>query len=248
MKPLICAGNWKLFKTPEQARAFLKTFRSLISPEQESSFILFPPALCAGTMSDELKTSQLSWGLQNCHSAGEGAFTGENSGLVAKSMGAKYCLVGHSERRKIFRESNHELTLKVKFLQSIEVCPLLCVGETDEERVQGLTEQVVLEQVAQGLSAADLSRPFMLAYEPVWAIGTGKVATSDQAQEVHALIRKFLREELQVTRPISILYGGSVKPENSKSLATQKDIDGFLVGGASLEPESFFRILKEAQS
>ena len=237
----IFAANWKLFKTPSQTREFFKSF-VVESKALKDQMIFFPPATSWEATSESLKGSNLQWGAQNVHSEGHGAFTGENSAAVLKELGGQIVLVGHSERRKVFGETESLLAKKVAFALSLGLTPMLCVGETLEERDQGRTHQVTAEQLKNGLSLCAPAAPVIVAYEPVWAIGTGRVATPDQAQEAHEKIKVKL-EELGF-KGTAILYGGSVKPDNAKELLSRPCIDGFLVGGASLEVKSFLEICR----
>lgn len=238
-------GNWKMNKNAAQARDFVRQFRSEVKSEEESAFCLFPSALVAFAVSEALLSSKISWGGQNVYYEDSGAFTGENSPLVIKEMGAKYCLVGHSERRQLFLEPEEFMAKKVKKLQSLEITPVLCVGETLDERKWGRTNEVILRQLKLGLALADFSKPLFIAYEPVWAIGTGEVATPEQVEEVHGHIRASLGE-LGGGRSseVPILYGGSVKSSNSEALSAVRDVNGFLVGGASLDPQEFLNIYR----
>lgn len=246
MKSVICAGNWKLNKGPKETQSFLEKFLSLVPSAEDNQFVLFPPAIDLVTVSQFLQNRKIGFGLQNCYSQDSGAFTGENSAQVAQELGASFGLVGHSERRQIFKETDGEISLKVKHLQDLGVTPVLCVGETWPEREQGKTAEVVLHQVLKGLEKTNLEQKFWIAYEPVWAIGTGKVASPEQAEEVHALIREYLKSKLKVKQFVPLLYGGSVKAENAQALASQKNVDGFLVGGASLDPLGFYSIYKNS--
>jgi triosephosphate isomerase len=198
----------------------------------------------------QLKKSlpQLMVGAQNCSDKVEGAYTGEISTLHLKDAGADFVLVGHSERRQYFKESHEFLNHKIKAVQANHLTAVFCIGETLEQRQSGATERVVLEQLERGLSDIPLSHHnFMIAYEPVWAIGTGVVATPEQAQEVHATIRSWLKQRCpSEADKISILYGGSVKPSNIKELLAKPDIDGGLVGGASLKAQDFISMCQSA--
>lgn len=241
MRKPICAGNWKMYKSPREASDFFEAIlRDLKTSDEGAEVLVFPSALACDVVAKAVKGTTLKWGIQNSYFESRGAFTGENSAEVAKGMGASYILVGHSERRKIFGEPDSLLAKKVKYVQSLGLTPMLCVGEDLSEREAGKTKEVILRQLDQGLSEADTQKSFVIAYEPVWAIGTGKVATPEQAEEAHLVLRERLGNVGETTR---ILYGGSVKPENAKELAEKKNIDGFLIGGASLEPKSFLQIL-----
>ncbi len=240
MRKPICAGNWKMYKSPAEAETFFAALLPELKSAVSAEVLFFPPALVCETVARKTKGTSVKWGIQNSYLEGKGAFTGENSAEVAKEMGAAYVLVGHSERRKIFAEDDKLLGKKMAFVHSLNLVPMLCVGEDLSEREAGKTNEVILRQLDQGLSLADLSKPFVIAYEPVWAIGTGKVATPAQAEEAHFVLRERLGKLGPQTR---ILYGGSVKPDNAPVLAQQENIDGFLIGGASLDAKSFSQIL-----
>lgn len=241
----ICAGNWKMNKTPTEAMAFIKQLREAASAEELSTVVLFPSALAATTVGDACRGSTLRWGGQNCFHAASGAFTGENSPTMLKDLGAQLCLVGHSERRHIFGEPDEMLARKVQVLQSIGMIPVLCVGETLDDRRWNRTQEVVIRQARTGLQQADPSLPLWIAYEPVWAIGTGEVATPLQVEEAHAMLRTFLREWSSASSgQIPILYGGSVKSDNVRSLASLGNVNGFLIGGASLDPKELLNIVR----
>lgn len=238
-----CAGNWKMNLTPIQTKSFAENLLKSLSVNQQDSFVIFPPALLATTLSESLKGSKISWGGQNCYFENKGAFTGENSPQLLTEMGAKYCLVGHSERRHIFGETDELLSKKVAALQSLGVTPVLCVGEKVEERKAEKTKEVIVSQLELGLKLAGKSGPLWIAYEPVWAIGTGLVATVDQVAEAHAILRQALKSwSSSIGSTTPILYGGSVKSDNAAALAKILDVNGFLIGGASLDPAEFFKI------
>lgn len=236
----IFAANWKLFKTPKETQQFFNEWNKLNFPK-DRTFIFFPPALCLSTAIESAKGTVLEFGCQNCASDLQGALTGENSVLAVKDLGAKYVLVGHSERRTLFSESDDFVAKKIKLVQEQSLIPMLCVGETWTERQAGRTNEVLRKQLLIGLSLADKIKEVILAYEPVWAIGTGQVAQAHQVEEAHKSIKSILAE-MGFPSETPILYGGSVKPENSKELITVPAVDGFLVGGASLTIESFSKI------
>jgi triosephosphate isomerase len=237
----IFAANWKLFKTPQQSRDFFKTFTHDASSIQ-NDIIFFPSAPSWEAAGESLKNSKVSWGAQNVYCEGQGAFTGENSAVVLKELGGSYALIGHSERRQIFGEPDTLLAKKMAYVLSLGLTPILCVGETLQERQSGQTDAVTLRQLKDGLASTPVGSKLIIAYEPVWAIGTGQVATPEQAQEAHTQIKKALKELGFSEAPV--LYGGSVKPDNAKVLLSRPGIDGFLVGGASLEIKSFLDICR----
>lgn len=247
MKKVILAANWKLHKSPMDAEEFLAEFLSQwlqYSSEHEAWF--FPPAMLFETFSKKAKAENLRFGLQNFWKEESGAFTGENSLSVAKEMGGSLALIGHSERRHVFGESDNLLQEKLLLAKELGIKPVLCVGETLEQRKSGQTFETVRSQLINALGGTE-SFDLAIAYEPVWAIGTGEVATPEQAAEVHADIRGNLKNLWQEQgEKVPILYGGSVKPGNAKDLIAQDQIDGFLVGGASLDPQTFIEILTES--
>jgi triosephosphate isomerase len=251
----IFAANWKLHKNPSETRAFFQAWKEKSAHighegarhgshegarHANSEVWFFPPAVSFEAASGALAGSEIKFGLQNIYSELKGAFTGENSAQVVKDLGGHGALVGHSERRSLFGENHALLAKKVKALQDLNLLPMFCIGETLTERQSGKTQSVVQEQLRLGLESADRTKPVILAYEPVWAIGTGVVATSEQVREVHAWVREELNTLGFTTTPI--LYGGSVKADNAKELIMIKNVDGFLVGGASLEVDSFLKI------
>lgn len=237
----IIAANWKLYKSPNQTREFFKSFKARLKSGSEE-IVFFPSAFAMEAASESLKGSAINFGAQNAYFKAEGAFTGENSASIAKEMGAKYILIGHSERRAIFGENNELMADKVAFVQSLDLVPMLCIGESLQERESGKTNSVLEEQLRIGLSKADNKKPMVIAYEPVWAIGTGKVASPEQVAETHTAVADLLTKFDFAGLPI--LYGGSVKPDNAANLIKQKNVSGFLVGGAALEVESFAKIVE----
>lgn len=242
----IVAANWKMFKTPIEAETFFHSFLPQVeSLDEKTKVILFVPAVNAWVSSLQLKGTKVSWGPQNIYPAKEGAFTGENSPSVMAEIGATYALIGHSERRSLFGESNDQTNVKIKSVQEFGLSPILCVGESLEERKSGKTIDVLKTQLSEGLKDIEIKKELHIAYEPVWAIGTGEVATTAQVSEAHQFIRQFLQEKFaDKASKINILYGGSVKPENSSELSTAKEVGGFLVGGASLKVDSFYSIIE----
>jgi triosephosphate isomerase len=208
--------------------------------------VVAPPFTALSSVSEIIKGSSVQLSAQNMYCEDKGAFTGEVSPLMLQDVGCTYVILGHSERRKYFGETDHGVNLKVKKALASGLKPMVCVGETDEERVQGVTQSVVNRQVRGALSGVEKINDVVIAYEPVWAIGTGLVATSAQAQEVHAFIRSLLRELFpDAAKDIRILYGGSVTQDNIAELIAMADIDGALVGGASLKPDGFLGIINK---
>ncbi len=254
----VIAGNWKMHHGPAATLDFFRTFQLQESPGH-TSVILFPPAVSFAAARQGIgKSRGVSLGVQNIHWEPKGAFTGELSAEMAAEAGASFALVGHSERRHGFGETDAETRLKVEAALRAGLAPILCVGETLEERTGGQMEAVVIRQLDAVLSVAGgtLQRSgregagpaLLIAYEPVWAIGTGRTATPEDAAEAHALIRARLAVALgnSVARSTKVLYGGSVKPENAAELLASQDVDGLLVGGASLDPVSFAQIVAAA--
>lgn len=235
----IFAANWKLFKSPTETRAFFLQFKEMAALAT-GDIVFFPSAICLEATSVALQGTALKWGAQNCYTQTQGAFTGENSAQVVKDLGGSYILIGHSERRKIFAESDALIADKVALTQSLGLIPLLCIGETLEEREAKHTFRVLETQLTLGLAKADPSKPLVVAYEPVWAIGTGKVASPEQVEEAHRDVFGLLKQLRFELSPI--LYGGSVKPDNAAGLIDRPHVNGFLVGGASLDPKSFAEI------
>ncbi len=239
-------GNWKMNMTMQQVKEFTCELTTLSA---SCRFGIAPQALHISQLIQLKKiVPQLMVGAQNCSDKNEGAYTGEISSLHLKDLGADFVLIGHSERRQYFKETHEFLNHKIKTAQSNHLTAVFCIGETLEQRQSGATERVVLEQLERGLCDISLSHlNLILAYEPVWAIGTGVVATPEQAQEVHATIRKWLQQRCpSEADKISILYGGSVKPSNIKELLAKPDIDGGLVGGASLKAQDFISMCQSA--
>jgi triosephosphate isomerase (TIM) len=247
MRIPIIAGNWKMYKTSEEARSLASDLKGRLAKASGVKIVLCPPFTALPTVYSVIKDSNLKLGAQNMHWEKEGAFTGEISAEMILGIGCRYVILGHSERRTYFSENNQMINKKVKSAVKSGLIPIICVGEKLEEREKGKTEDVVEEHVIgafQGLSKENATKT-VIAYEPVWAIGTGKTASPKQANEVHIFIRQLLSEiyDQKIADNIDILYGGSVKPENSEELLAQSDIDGALVGGASLDADSFEKIV-----
>ena len=235
----IAAANWKMNKSPNEVEPFFLDLR--VSQSHSDLIVIFPQTLLATRVQQFIpKKNYFQWGGQNIHFEKSGAFTGENSGETLKKLGAQWVLIGHSERRTQFGETDDIIAKKVKTAQECQLKPMLCLGETLAERDAKKTFEVIERQLKEGLKLADANKPFAIAYEPVWAIGTGRVATPDQVLEAHKVLRQCLQKMWpQAAESTSILYGGSVTAQNCKELASIEDVDGFLVGGASLNPESF---------
>jgi triosephosphate isomerase (TIM) len=246
-KPII-AGNWKMFKGRTEAADLANAFVAKAGTVTDVEMVLCPVFTSIETVANAIRGSKVQLGAQNCHFEDQGAFTGEISPVMLKEAGVQFVILGHSERRQYFGETDANVNKKAQACYKHGLTPIICVGETLAEREAGRTAEVITTQVKgciEGLPADKLAAS-VLAYEPVWAIGTGKTATKEQAQEVHALIRKLLAEVCgaQVAEAVRIQYGGSVKPQNIAELMAQPDVDGALVGGAALDADSFAGIVK----
>lgn len=238
MRKIVIAGNWKMFKTQAESEEFLRGFLPhLQETPDEREVLLCPPFTDLSVLSRNLHGSRVQLGAQNVHWEESGAYTGEISGPMLTEIGVRYVIVGHSERRQYFGETDATVNLRLKAAQKFGLTPILCVGETKQQRDAGETESLITAQLDKGLVDVDQTN-LVIAYEPIWAIGTGDTCESTEANRVIGLIRN------QLTNPnVSIQYGGSVKPNNIDEIMAQPEIDGVLVGGASLEAESFARIV-----
>jgi triosephosphate isomerase len=249
MRPPIIAGNWKMNGLLKDARDLATGLRKELGDNAGGPEVLvFPPFLALEAVHQILEGSPLKLGAQDVHWEAKGAFTGELSPAMLKEVGVGAVLLGHSERRHVMGETNEMINKKVKACLAAGLLPVVCIGELLEERNMGVTREVVERQIAkglEGLTPEDVAR-LVLAYEPVWAIGTGKTATPRQAEEVHHYVRKLITQKSgeAVGQGIRILYGGSVSPDNVKELMSEEDIDGALVGGASLKVDSFLKIVR----
>ena len=250
-KPII-AGNWKMYKTAAEAVALVNALKPEVAGIESCEIVVCPPFTALASVQCAANGSNIQLGAQNVHWEKEGAFTGEIAPAMLKEQGVRYAVVGHSERRQFFGETDTGVNRRAKAALANGLRPIVCVGETLKEREANRTEQVIKTQITGSL--AGLSKNEMLetvvAYEPVWAIGTGKTATPAQAQEVHAFIRKLLASlfDADTATRVRIQYGGSVKADNAKELLGQPDIDGALVGGASLKADAFAPIIRATQS
>jgi len=246
MREWIVAGNWKMHNTIQESIALAKAIVEGIKAIKKGEVVLAPPYTSLYSIAQTIKGSRVTLAAQNMFYEDKGAYTGEIAPGMLKDVGCTYVIIGHSERRKYFHEQDNDVNLKVKKALSLGLKPIMCVGETDEERVKGITQSIVDRQINLGLSGVEKIDNIVIAYEPVWAIGTGKVATSAQAQEVHQFIRGILKELYgSAANDIRILYGGSVTKDNIGELIAMEDIDGALVGGASLKPEGFLGIIQK---
>ncbi len=239
MRTPIIVGNWKMNKTIAETEEFLKEIDPYIEGITSAQYGIATPYT---DLYVAVKNSKnLVIGAENCHFEDNGAFTGEVSIPMLKEIGIASCIIGHSERRQMFNETDEAVNLKVKKLLANDIMPIMCCGETEAEFDAGKTEERIRSQVSLGLAGLDAEdvKKVVVAYEPIWAIGTGKVATPAQAEEVHAILRKWLRDNVSaaVADKVRIIYGGSVSTKNCADLIAKEDIDGFLVGGASLKPD-----------
>ena len=247
MRQPILAANWKMHKTVRDAEAFVRAFLPLVGAAGGRDIVIAPPSPQLAAVAEALRGSPVVCAAQNVHPEEKGAFTGEVSASMLADLGCTYTIVGHSERRALFGESSEFVSRKAEALLAHGIRPIVCVGESLEERESERTFEVVGRQLEESLSRVsdDQADVVVVAYEPVWAIGTGRTATPEMAQEVHGFIRESLGKRFGVAgRAIRIQYGGSVKPDNAAALMQQPDIDGALVGGASLEPDSFAAIVR----
>jgi triosephosphate isomerase (TIM) len=236
----LIAGNWKMFKTVPEALALVHTLKAQLATHLPVDVMVAPPYTALHAVHEVLEGTAIALGAQEVFYESQGAFTGAISGAMLRDVGCAYVLVGHSERRQHFSETLETSHKRMQAALQAGLVPILCIGETLDQRSKGETERVVREQFLAATQNLAHDAAFVVAYEPVWAIGTGKVATTAQAQELHAFIRTL------TTAKTRILYGGSVNPENARELMEQQDIDGVLVGGASLDAQSFLEIIKAA--
>lgn len=251
MRLKIVAGNWKMNNDISQTRTLIKKLIDILNLEStKCGVIICPPFTSLAEANELISETNIKLGAQNMYAEEKGAFTGEISPDMLKSVGCDYVILGHSERRTIFKEANELINKKIHLALKNDLRPIFCVGETEQERENNKTEEVIKKQVTEGLEKVSNSEmdKVIIAYEPVWAIGTGKNATPEQAQEVHRFIRDLITQNYsqKIADELIIQYGGSVKPDNAKELLSQKDIDGALVGGASLKADAFVEIIKAA--
>ncbi len=240
------AGNWKMYKTTAEAKKFAKEFKKIYRPS-DVRVAIFAPFTQLASLADELRGSGIGLGAQNVHYESEGAYTGEISIPMLAEIGIEYCIVGHSERRQYFNETDETVNLKAKALLAAGISPIICVGEDLYQREHDYQDKLVAEQVAnalEGILAEDVARA-IIAYEPIWAIGTGRTATPIQANHMCEVIRKEIAQiyDEEIADRVIIQYGGSVKPENATEILSMEQIDGALVGGASLDPLKFIEIV-----
>ena len=245
--PLI-AGNWKMFKTGKEAVDTAKALAERVDGVTGVDVMIAPTFTALAPVSDAVKGTQVALGAQNLHWETEGAYTGEISAAMLAAAGCSHVIIGHSERRQYFGETDETVNRKIRAAIENNLIPVFCVGESEAEREAEETFSVLDKQIKKGLEGFSLSDlgTLVIAYEPVWAIGTGKTATTEQAQEVHRFIRSLIEGHIgeALAKGVRILYGGSVKPDNAKALMAMPDVDGALVGGASLDAETFSRIVR----
>ena len=247
----IIAGNWKMNKLFSEADDFFDSIVEYVADFDDlnhTEILICPPSLYLELATDYTIDLPIRIGAQNASEHSFGAYTGEISPQMISAMGVDFCIIGHSERRKYYCETDEIINRKLKNVQDAGLIPIFCVGETLQQREDNKTNSVILRQLEKGLKNIEIQKNLYIAYEPVWAIGTGKTATSEQAEKVHSLIRKWLKENYsdEVADNTPILYGGSVKPENIEELLSQKNINGALIGGASLDSEKFMKIIKSS--
>jgi triosephosphate isomerase (TIM) len=251
MRTPFIAANWKMFKTVHESVAFVKEFRSLVKDIDDVEIVVAPPFTALHAVAEAARNSPVGVAGQNLHWEKEGAYTGEISALMLREAGAEYVIIGHSERRRLFGETDQTVNRKLVAALGAKLTPIVCIGETLEEREANQTLSVLDRQIKDGLDAltGDQVGALVMAYEPVWAIGTGRNATPAQADEAHAHIRGRLRQWFgaSAAEHCHVIYGGSVKPDNTHELVTLPDVDGALVGGASLEVRAFFEIVARSR-
>ena len=250
-KPIV-AANWKMYKTPQEGVDFISELSNLLLDKEKPTIIFCPPFTSLFHMNEMVSDLDMSLGAQNVYFEKEGAFTGEISVNMLKSCSVQYVIIGHSERRHIFNESNKDTNRKIHTVLDNEIIPIFCVGEKLDDRESNNTRTILLEQLEEGLAGVNIDAldRIIIAYEPVWAIGTGVNALPNQVQESHKMIRDILMElyDNNLNIDIPILYGGSVKPDNSEELINTKGVDGFLIGGASLNLDTFSKIIEIVHS
>ena len=251
MRHPFIAGNWKMFKTVHDTVVYVKEFRSVVKDIEDVEIVLAPPFTALHAAAEAARNSNVGISGQDLHWEREGAFTGEVSGLMVREAGAEYIIIGHSERRQYFGETDATVSRKLHAALNAKLIPIVCIGETLDERERNETLAVLDRQIKDGFDGitGEQVGALVIAYEPVWAIGTGRTATAAQAQEAHAHIRQRVRQWFggPAADECHVIYGGSVKPDNTRDLIGQPDVDGALVGGASLEIKSFSEIIRRAR-
>jgi len=248
MRKLLIAANWKMYKTPTEAQSFLNTFLPLVKDLTQEDIVICAPAVDLTAVVQAVKGSNVLAGAQNMHFDDDGAFTGEISPPMLVALGVSHVILGHSERRQYFCETDDSVNRKLVAALKHNLIPIVCIGEHESEREEGRTREILTRQISRAIRQIDPIKlqPMVVAYEPVWAIGTGKTASPTMAAEAHFIIRSEVARLVgrQIAEGLQILYGGSVKPDNATSLLSQPEIDGALVGGASLDPHSLTSIIK----
>jgi triosephosphate isomerase (TIM) len=247
MRRRVIAGNWKMYKTLAETRAFFSAFTPLVAVAKHCDIVVAPPFTAISTAVEAARNTKIAIAGQNVSWSKEGAFTGEVSALMLAEAGCRYVIIGHSERRQLFRETDDNVAKKTLVSLDTGLVPIVCLGETQEDRDAGLAEEVLSRQFRGGpgaLTPEEFSR-ILIAYEPVWAIGTGRTATPEIAASAHCFLRQCAAKQFSPVHSsaLRILYGGSVKPDNIQGLMAQEELDGALVGGASLDPKSFAAIV-----
>jgi len=251
MRRILIAGNWKMNLSVKNSIKLAKELKSKLRNVKNKDIVIFPSFLALEEVGEVIKGSNIKLGAQDINYKDKGAFTGEVSALMLKEVGCKYVIVGHSERRQLFKEKDKLVNLKLKNALKNKLKPILCVGENLEQRKSGKTKKIIIEQIKKGLDGVKNISDVIIAYEPVWAISKNnpkhKAAASEDAEQGHLIIRNYLSDKYskKTANKIRIIYGGSMKPDNVKELIMQQDIDGGLVGGGSLKAESFSKIVKE---
>jgi triosephosphate isomerase (TIM) len=251
MRHPFIAGNWKMFKTVHDTVVYVKEFRSVVKDIEDVEIVLAPPFTALHAAAEAARNSNVGISGQDLHWEREGAFTGEVSGAMIREAGAEYVIIGHSERRQYFGETDASVNRKLRAALAARLIPIVCLGETLDERERNETLTVLDRQIKDGFDGitGEQVGALVIAYEPVWAIGTGRTATTAQAQEAHAHVRQRLRQWFgaPAADECHVIYGGSVKPDNTRDLVGQPDVDGALVGGASLDIKSFSEIIRRAR-
>jgi len=252
MRVPVIAGNWKMNKTIVESIALVKELKDFVRGVEGVEIVIFPPFTSLWVTKEIINGTNIHLGAQNMYGEEKGAFTGETSPLMLKNVGCEYVILGHSERREYFKESSEEVASKAKIALALNLIPIVCVGEKLEEKEKGITKEVIEKQIKAIFKEISLqmAEKLIIAYEPVWAIGTGKNATSHDANSVIKFIRELFVSKygIKTADRIKILYGGSVTPQNINGLMNESDIDGALVGGASLQALSFFHIIKNCKT
>jgi len=249
MRKKLIAGNWKMNQTPSQAVVLAEAVKKSLKGSESAEVVVCPPYTALTMVRDALKGSPVHLGAQDLHWQDQGAFTGKISADMLLDAGCTHVIIGHSEQRTYFHETDETVSKKVAKALASGLVPIVCIGETLEERDAGRADEVVRKQLQAGFAGISDAGPTILAYEPVWAIGTGRNATPDQAQEMHAMIRQTMSSIFSkpVADAMRILYGGSMKPDNAAGLLSKSDIDGGLIGGAALKADSFYGIIEAAK-